>query len=128
MRDYVVISDSTADLPIAVVKELEVPIVPFSYSIEEQVYEYYLDERDGDIGSFYERLRKGAMPVTSQINPAMYQERRIGCFIHQFFFWLKWFVSVFYAWRGYGAGQIPGSKDRMRGFSFRRCWTGGVSV
>ena len=74
MRDYIVISDSTADLPIAVVKELEVPIVPFSYSIEEQVYEYYLDERDGDIGSFYERLRKGAMPVTSQINPAMYQD------------------------------------------------------
>lgn len=29
MRDYVVTSDSTADLPIAVVKELEVPIVPF---------------------------------------------------------------------------------------------------
>lgn len=74
MRDYIVISDSTADLPIAVVKELEVPIVPFSYSIEEQVYEYYLDERDGDIGSFYERLRKGAMPVTSQINPVMYQD------------------------------------------------------
>jgi fatty acid-binding protein DegV len=74
MRDYIVISDSTADLPISVVKELEVPIVPFSYSIEEQVYEYYLDERDGDIGNFYERLRKGAMPVTSQINPVMYQD------------------------------------------------------
>ena len=74
MRDSIVISDSTADLPISVVKELEVPIVPFSYSIEEQVYEYYLDERDGDIGNFYERLRKGAMPVTSQINPVMYQD------------------------------------------------------
>ena len=46
MRDYIVISDSTADLPISVVKELEVPIVPFSYSIEEQVYEYYLDEME----------------------------------------------------------------------------------
>ena len=135
MRDYIVISDSTADLPIAVVKELEVPIVPFSYSIEEQVYEYYLDERDGDIGSFYERLRKGAMPVTSQINPAMYQDffepyvkEGKDVFIHQFFFWLKWFVSVFYAWRGYGAGQIPGSKDRMCGFPVSRCGTGGVSV
>ena len=74
MREYIVISDSTADLPISVVKELEVPIVPFSYSIEEQVYEYYLDERDGDIANFYERLRKGAMPVTSQINPVMYQD------------------------------------------------------
>lgn len=29
MREYIVISDSTADLPISVVKELEVPIVPF---------------------------------------------------------------------------------------------------
>lgn len=74
MRDYIIISDSTADLPIAQIKELEVPIIPFSYSIEDVVYEYYLDERDGDIGSFYERLRKGAMPVTSQINPMMYQE------------------------------------------------------
>ena len=98
MRDYIVISDSTADLPISVVKELEVPIVPFSYSIEEQVYEYYLDERDGDIGNFYERLRKGAMPVTSQINPVK------GYSIYQFFIWFKWFVSVFYAWCRYGAG------------------------
>lgn len=52
MRDYVVTSDSTADLPIAVVKELEVPIVPFSYSIEEQVYEYYLDEREVTLEAF----------------------------------------------------------------------------
>lgn len=74
MKDYVIICDSTADLPIDVVKKLDVPIIPFSYSIEEKVYEYYLDERDGDIGTFYEKLRKGAMPVTSQINPVMYQE------------------------------------------------------
>lgn len=74
MRDYIVVSDSTADLPVEVVKELDVPIIPFSYSIEETVYEYYLDERDGDIGAFYERLRKGAMPVTSQVNPVRYQE------------------------------------------------------
>lgn len=74
MKDYVVVSDSTADLPVDVVKELGVPIIPFSYSIEDTVYEYYLDERDGDIGAFYERLRKGAMPVTSQVNPVRYQE------------------------------------------------------
>lgn len=74
MRDYVIMSDSTADLPVEVVKALGVPIIPFSYSIEETVYEYYLDERDGDVGSFYERLRKGAMPVTSQVNPVRYQD------------------------------------------------------
>lgn len=45
MREYVVVSDSTADLPIEIVKELTVPIIPFSYSVEEEVYNYYLDER-----------------------------------------------------------------------------------
>lgn len=74
MKDYILVSDSTADLPIAVVEELGVRIVPFSYAINEEVYQYYLDERDGDIGVFYDRMRKGAMPVTSQINPNAYKE------------------------------------------------------
>ena len=74
MREYMVVSDSTADLPVDIVRELQVPIIPFSYSIDETVYEYYLDERDGDISDFYEKLRKGAMPVTSQVNPVRYQE------------------------------------------------------
>lgn len=74
MDDYVLISDSTADLPIELLKELEVSIVPFSYSVNEEVFEYHLDERDGDIHLFYDRLRKGAMPVTSQINPNTYKE------------------------------------------------------
>lgn len=74
MRDYVVVCDSTADLPVELVKEMGVTILPFSYSIDDEVYEYYLDERDGDISEFYSRLKKGAMPVTSQINPVTYKD------------------------------------------------------
>lgn len=74
MKDYVLVSDSTADLPIDVVEALGVRIVPFSYAIHEEVYQYYLDKRDGDIGVFYDRMRKGAMPVTSQVNPNAYKE------------------------------------------------------
>lgn len=74
MRDYVLVSDSTADLPIDVVKSLGVEIVPFSYSVNDEVFNYYLDERDGDIKKFYDKLRKGAMPVTSQVNPATYKD------------------------------------------------------
>lgn len=74
MKDYVLISDSTADLPIDVVKELGVGIIPFSYTINDEVFQYYLDERDGDIKSFYDKLRRGAMPATSQINPNAYRE------------------------------------------------------
>lgn len=74
MGEYVLISDSTADLPREVIKEFGITIVPFSYSINDEVFQYFIDERDGDISVFYERLRKGAMPVTSQVNPSIYQE------------------------------------------------------
>lgn len=73
MRDYVIISDSTGDLPVEVINELGVRIVPFSYSVNDEVFKYYLDESD-DVKAFYDSLREGAMPVTSQINPATYKE------------------------------------------------------
>ena len=79
MRDYVVISDSTADLPAEVVKKLGVGIIPFTYSINDDVKNYYLDERDGDITEFYDKVRKGAMPVTSQVNPVIYEEYFENC-------------------------------------------------
>lgn len=74
MNDYVLVSDSTADLAPEVIKELDVNIIPFTYSIDDEVFEYYLDERDGDISDFYGRLKKGAMPVTSQVNPVTYKD------------------------------------------------------
>lgn len=74
MKDYVLISDSTADLPREVIKEYDIKIIPFSYSINDEVRQYYLDERDGDIREFYAKLRHGAMPVTSQINPTLYTD------------------------------------------------------
>ncbi|MDE6024248.1 MAG: DegV family protein [Lachnospiraceae bacterium] len=74
MNDYVLVSDSTADLDPKVVGELGVRIIPFTYSINDEVFGYYLDERDGDISDFYGRLKKGAMPVTSQVNPITYKE------------------------------------------------------
>jgi len=72
--NYVLVSDSTADLPIEVIKELGIDIIPFSYSIDDEPFNYYLDERDGDISDFYSKLKDGAMPVTSQINPAIYKD------------------------------------------------------
>lgn len=72
MREYVLVSDSTCDLPVDVIKELGVKILPFSYSINEEVFHYYLDERDGEVSQFYDRLRAGDMPITSQVNVQNY--------------------------------------------------------
>lgn len=74
MKEYILVSDSTADLPREIIKEYDIKIVPFSYMINDEVTRYYLDERDEDIKVFYEKLRKGAMPVTSQINPDTYRQ------------------------------------------------------
>ena len=40
MREYVIVSDSTADLPVELVRDMGVVIVPFSYAIEQDVYQY----------------------------------------------------------------------------------------
>ena len=74
MREFVLVSDSTGDLPIDIIKKLDIKIIPFSYSIDNDIYYYRLDETDGDIADFYNKLRDGAMPVTSQINPNTYKE------------------------------------------------------
>jgi len=74
MREYVLVSDSTCDLPIDVIKELDIKILPFSYSINDEVFEYYLDERDGEISAFYDRLREGDMPITAQVNIQTYAD------------------------------------------------------
>jgi DegV family protein with EDD domain len=71
MKDYALICDSTADLPANVIEDMDVEIIPFSYSIDEEVFEYDMKK---DVAEFYARLRKGAMPVTSQVNPQIYKE------------------------------------------------------
>ena len=74
MREYVLVGDSTEDLNVEVLKTLDVKILTFSYSVNDEIIPYYMDERDGDIKDFYDRLRKGSMPVTSQINPDSYKK------------------------------------------------------
>lgn len=73
MRDYVLVCDSTGDLPADIIKELGIKIIPFSYSIKDEPFYYYIDERD-DIKGFYDKLRAGDMPVTSQVNPTTYKD------------------------------------------------------
>ncbi len=74
MKDYILVTDSTADLPDSVVKELDIEIIPFLFSIGTDTYFHYPDEREMTCKDFYEKIRNGAMPVTSQVNPVLYSE------------------------------------------------------
>lgn len=64
---FVTLTDTSANLPNALLKEHEVAVVPFTYSIGEKEYTC-LDTEDFDGGAFYRAMRSGARVKTSQIN------------------------------------------------------------
>ena len=66
MREYIIITDSTVDLPREyVTEELGIPYIPLSYIIDGETYE----DMSGLSGKqFFEKIRAGSLPTTSQIN------------------------------------------------------------
>lgn len=69
MQDYIIMTDATIDLPMEVVEKYDLKVIPMSFQIGETLYKHYPDERQMSSSDFYQHIRDGAMPVTSQINP-----------------------------------------------------------
>ena len=72
MREYVIVADSTIDLPPQLAEELELVITPLTFVLGEDVYHNYLDERELPIKTFYQRLMAGESASTSQISTNEY--------------------------------------------------------
>lgn len=72
MKEYIIITDSTVDLPREyVTEELGIPYIPLSYIIDGENYE----DMSGLSGEeFFKKIRAGSMPTTSQINPEQARE------------------------------------------------------
>lgn len=66
MRDYVITTDSSADLPEEYYKEHGIGCTYLSYSMDGKNYTYgnFLP-----VHEFYENMRKGSLPTTAQVNP-----------------------------------------------------------
>lgn len=71
MRDYIIITDSTTDLPNEIIEELEIKVIPLSFELEGKSY---MDNLSVNIHDFYDRLRKGDKSVTSLINAGTFIE------------------------------------------------------
>ena len=66
MSEFIITADSTVDMPKEYLAEKNIPIMPLSYVLEGVTYE----DGNGLTGKeFYDKIREGAMPTTSQINP-----------------------------------------------------------
>ena len=74
MGEYVILTDSSADLSAELVAELGVEVLPLSFTMEDKIYYNWPDNRDIDPADFYARLRGGAMATTSAVNVATYTD------------------------------------------------------
>lgn len=73
MADYVLMTDSTADLPIAYRKENNIIVIPLSYIMNGVAKPDIMGEAD-EYRAFYDHLRQGKLSTTSQINTDQYIE------------------------------------------------------
>ncbi len=66
MREFVITTDNNGDLPKEYTAENNIEIISLSYILEGQTY---TAENSLPFNVFYDKVRNGAMPTTSQINP-----------------------------------------------------------
>lgn len=74
MSEYVLITDSSADLSQEMVQELGVTVLPLSFTIQGRTYRNYPDNREMDLPLFYDMLRAGELATTSAVNVAEYTQ------------------------------------------------------
>ena len=66
MSEFIITADSTVDLPKEYLQEKNIPIMALTYILDGVTYE----DGNGLTGEeFYNKIREGAMPTTSQVNP-----------------------------------------------------------
>lgn len=70
MAEYVLFTDSTTDLPVELVQEMKVEVMPLVFTLGDKHYRNYPDNRELSPKEFYDRLRAGEVSTTSQINQA----------------------------------------------------------
>lgn len=73
MKDFIIMTDSSCDLPQSMADELNLSVLPLSVIIDgEGTFKNYLDEREITCKKFYDFIREGKMPTTSAVNVGEY--------------------------------------------------------
>lgn len=68
MNDFVILTDSSADLDQKMVEELGLEVLPLTFLLEGKSYHDYPDGREMSPKDFYQKVRDGAMPTTNAVN------------------------------------------------------------
>ena len=68
MSDYVIITDSSCDLPSDLANEMELTVLPLYVDVDGRKYANYLDEREISFQEIYAKLRTKCPAKTSAVN------------------------------------------------------------
>ncbi len=74
MSEYVILTDSSADLTDPLVKELGVEVLPLTFTVQGSSHRNYPDNRDMAPKEFYRLLRSGEMATTAAVNVSDFSE------------------------------------------------------
>lgn len=74
MRDYVILTDSSCDLPAELAEKMGIRVVPLSVLVDGTEYMNYLDGREIGFKAFYDKIREGCTATTSAVNIAAFKE------------------------------------------------------
>ena len=74
MSDFVIFTDSSADLSADMVQKLDIQVLPLAFIIDEHTYYNYPDNREMDPHVFYDRLRGGELATTNAVNVVQYTD------------------------------------------------------
>ena len=74
MSEFIIVTDSSADLDTGMARELDVQVLPLGFVLEDHTYYNYPDTREMDPHVFYDRLRRGEVATTNAVNVAQYTE------------------------------------------------------
>ena len=74
MSDFIILTDSSADLSAEMAQELDVQVIPLSFIMKGRTYRDFPDNREMDPHLFYEALRQGEEATTAAVNVGQYTE------------------------------------------------------
>ena len=68
MSDYIIMTDSSCDLPAALAEKMELSVLPLYVDVDGRKYVNYLDEREISFSEIYAKLRTKCPAKTSAVN------------------------------------------------------------
>lgn len=74
MNEFVIVSDSTTDLPLNLVKKYDLNILPLKVTIGDKTYANLPDQSEITNAEFYRLIRSGKTSVTTQVNVGEFEE------------------------------------------------------